>query len=616
MATMRIRAPVTARRAGRSGARSASRRATRSTSAASDGAVSRRIENAEVARVLREIADLLDVEGANAFRVRAYRGAARTVEELTEPIATLARGDGESLSTLPGIGEDLAGKICEIVRTGTHPLLRQLERATPAGAAELMHVRGIGPRRARILCERLRVHSLAALEKAARAGRIRDLPGFGATTERAILRELEAHRTEEHRVLRATAVQYGEELVRYLREGTRASRIELAGSLRRCRETVGDLDVLAAARDPQDVVERFTTYPSVADVLERGATKASVRLRSGLQVDLRVVEPRSFGAALYYFTGSKAHNIAVRRLGLEGGLTINEYGVHRGKRWIAGREERDVFAAVKLPWIPPELREDRGEIEAAATGRLPRLITLEDLRGDLQSHTTDTDGRDSLEAMAETAQELGHEYLAITDHTPAVRVTGGLDAAGFRRQWKRIDRLNARLERLTLLKGVEVDIHADGSLDLRGDVLAEFDIVLASIHSDFELSRDAQTKRLLRAIAHPAVDVIAHPTSRLIGRRQGVAIDLDQIARAAADHGVALELNAQPERLDLDDLAARRAVEAGARLSIGSDAHSTAELRFLRWGIDQARRAWVEGNDVINTRSLVQLQRLLHRGRH
>jgi DNA polymerase (family 10) len=575
--------------------------------------VAHRIENAEVARVLREIADLLEVKGENAFRIRAYRNAARVVEELPHAVQDAGTDGYPPLTDLPGIGEDLAGKIATIARTGKLPLVSQLRRSAPAGAAELMHVRGIGPKRARALSQKLGVHSVADLSRAVRGHKLRRLRGFGARTEDALQRELTARTGDDHRTQRATAIQYADEVARYLRESAGVEHVELAGSLRRCRETVGDIDVLVASDDPAAVVERFTSYPGTAEVLERGDSLASIRLESRLQLDLRVVEPASFGAALHYFTGSKAHNIAVRRIAQRKGLKLNEYGVYRGTRRIAGRDEREVFAAVGLLWIPPELREARGEIEAAQHDALPRLVTLDDIRGDLQVHTTDSDGRDTLDAMAHAAHALGYEYLAVTDHTPALRVAGGLDAAGFRRQWKRIDRLNARLRGLTILRGVEVDIHADGTLDLDDESLRGFDIVIAAIHSGFELSRAAQTKRLLRAIAHPAVHVIAHPTGRAIGRRQPIALDLDAICHAAAEHDVALEVNGQPERLDLDDIMARRAIDLGVHLVIDTDAHSIAELRFMRWGVDQARRGWVTRRDVLNTKPLAHVLRSLTR---
>jgi DNA polymerase (family 10) len=560
------------------------------------------------------VADLLELQSANAFRIRAYRNAARAVEELPRPVESYRTGE-ETLTDLPGIGEDLAEKIAVIARTGTHPLLRELRRGARRGEVELMHVRGIGPKRARVLSKRLGVRSVPGLVRAAKQGRIRRLKGFGARTEDAILREVGAQAAEERRILRPTAAQYGDSLLSYLRETPGVERAELAGSFRRCRETIGDLDVLVAATDSGSVVKRFVDYPEGAQVLERGRTRAAIRLRSGLRVDLRVIPDRSFGSALHYFTGSKAHNIAIRQMGRERGLKLNEYGVFRGNRRIGGRDEQEVFDAVGLPWIPPEIRENSGELEAAAAGRLPDLVTLDDIRGDLQSHSPDSDGRDTLRAMAEAAESSGYEYLAVTDHTPALRMIKGLDAAGFRKQWRRIDALNAKLDRLTVLRGVEVDIHPDGSLDLDDACLAGFDLVLASIHSAFGLSRSAQTARVLRAIENPHVDILAHPTSRLIGRRAPIDFDLDQVVAAAVNAGVWLEIDAQPERLDLDDGACRRATAQGATIVISTDAHSISELGFMRWGVDQARRGWVERARVANTWPLERLLRSLRRSR-
>jgi DNA polymerase (family 10) len=563
--------------------------------------------NAEIARIFREVADQLELSRANQFRIRAYRNAARTVEESGRSIASIARTAPKELEDLPGIGADLAGKITQIVRSGALPILATLERRAPKGATELMHVPGIGPRKARVLAQRLHVRSLEGLKRAAREGRIHKLPGFGARTEQRILTELAAPMLSDRRWLRARAAQYGEPLLAYMRGATGVTQAEIAGSFRRCRETVGDLDMLVGSEDGRGAVQHFLSYPEVRRVIAHGTTRAAVQLAGGLNVDLRVLPPASYGAALHYFTGSKAHNIAIRALGRAAGLKINEYGVHRGAKRIGGREEREVFEAVGLPWIPPELREARGEIDAARTHKLPRLVELRQIRGDLQMHTTDSDGRSSLEEMAEAAQELGYEYIAITDHTPTVRIAGGLDRAGFRRQMRRIDRLNGKLRRLTILKGAEVDVHADGSLDLDDAMLATFDIVIVSLHSSLALPPAQQTKRITRALRNRFVNLLAHPTARLISKRQGARFDLDEVCRVAASEGVVLEINAQPERLDLDDIAARRAVELGASLAIDTDAHSVDELRFMRWGVDQARRGWVERRRVVNTLSLDKL---------
>ncbi len=579
---------------------------------ASATAETSQVENAEVARIFREVAELLEVQRANPFRVRAYQNAARIIESLPRPVAGIAREGPEALDALPGLGADLAGKVMEIVRTGTLAMLGDLETQAPEGVAGLMRVPGIGPRRALVLCERLGMHDLAGVERAAREGRIRDLPGFGEKSEAKLLRELRARPAGAPRVLRAVAAQYGESLLRWMAISAAVDHAEIAGSYRRLRETVGDLDLLVSSQDHAGAVARFVAFPEVDEVLAEGPTRASIRLRSGLQVDLRVLDAGSYGAGLHYFTGSKPHNIAIRRMGRERGLKISEYGVFRGRRQVGGRAEEEVFAAVGLPWIPPELREDRGEIEAAAAGRLPALVEVADIRGDLQCHTTSSDGRDTLEAMARAAEALGYEYLAVSDHSPAVRITGGMDAAGFRRQWKAIDRLNAKLRSLTVLKGAEVDILADGSLDLDDATLAALDLVVVSLHSKLDLPRDEQTKRVLRALRHPSVDVLGHPTGRLIGRRRGAALDLEAVARAAVDHGVALEVNGQPDRLDLDDVACRAAIRSGARIAVSTDAHGTPELGFMRWGVAQARRGWAEKGDVLNTLPLDALLARLH----
>ena len=569
------------------------------------------VENIDIARMFDEIADLLEIQGENQFRVRAYRAAARTIETLTVPAASLAAED--CLDTLPGIGADLAGKICTILETGTLPLLRQLTRKTPEGLVQMLRVPGLGPKRAKEIYDELGVTSLNELEAAAKAGRLRKLPGIKATTEQKILHGVAALCGHAARWRLDEADAYVQPLLAHLKANPAVSRLEVAGSYRRRKDTVGDVDILVVSSRPQAVVKRFTNYSRVKQVQAEGPTRSSIVLDCGLQVDLRVVPASSFGSALHYFTGSKSHNIAIRALGLKRGLKINEYGVYRRTRRIGGRTEQEVYSAVGLPSIPPELREARGEIEAAREGRLPHLIELSDIRGDLQVHTSATDGVNDLNEMVDAAQQRGYEYIAITDHSKAVRVAGGLTRGAFHREFKAIDRLQKQYPRLAILKGAEVDILDDGRLDLDDATLAELDVVIVAVHSKFNLPKAAMTKRIIRALQHRFVHILAHPTGRLIGQREAYQIDFDEIVKVAADRGVALEINAQPERLDLDDVQARAAHERGVHLVISTDAHRVDELACMRYGVDQARRAWCEPRHVLNTLTLDKLRSVLRR---
>ena len=569
-----------------------------------------RVVNADVAAVFEEIADLLEIGDANPFRVRAYRQAARFIGELGRPVAEMI-ARGEPLDALPGIGADLAGKIAEIVSSGTCAQLQALRREMPPAVATLLKVPGLGPRRVSALHHQLGVRTLAQLRAAAAQHRVRELHGFGDRTEEAILEAVTARLAEQHRVKVSVATQVADALLAELRATPGVREAVAAGSLRRQRETVGDLDLLVAVDRRSPVVARFAALPAVKRVLAQGPTRASVVLRNDLQVDLRAVAPASFGAAWAYFTGSKAHNIALRKVAQDAGLKLNEYGLWRGARRIAGATEASVFAALGLPWIEPELREDRGEIEAARTHRLPQLVRLEDLRGDLHAHTTDSDGRDDLEAMAEAARAMGLEYLAITDHTQRLAMVRGLDAGGLARQIDRIDALNARLPGITLLKGAEVDILEDGTLDLPDAVLGRLDLVVGGVHQRLDLPRERQTTRILRAMERPHFSILAHPTGRLIDERGPCALDLPRIIRAARERGCFLELNAHPARLDLDDVACRLAKDEGVLVSIDTDAHATHELDQRRFGVGQARRGWLGAADVLNTRSLATLLPLL-----
>lgn len=570
------------------------------------------VQNADIADRFEQLADLLEIRRANPFRVRAYRSAARFIRGHSRSLADLL-SEGADLAELPGIGKDLAAKIATLVRTGRLPLLEQVAKQVPVPLVEMTRIEGLGPKRARALYEALGIRSLEDLARAARSGRIRELPGFGARTEQLIAARAARAATAGHRLRLADAEQIARPLVAHLRGIDGVKDVELAGSFRRRRETVGDLDVLVSARRGAKVMEQVVRYAEVAEVQSQGSTRATLRLRNGLQVDVRVVAPAAFGSALHYFTGSKAHNIAVRRRAMARGLKLNEYGIFRGERRVGGRTEAEVFAAVELPLIPPELREDRGEIDAGRRGRLPRLVRLEDLRGDLHCHSRASDGRDTIAAMAKAAAARGYEYLSINDHSRHVTVAHGLDRKRLLAQVRAIDRLNARLDGITVLKSVEVDILADGTLDLPDGVLKELDFTVCAVHYGFGYSRARQTARILRAMDNPYCSILAHPTGRLINRRDACDIDLEAVLEAARERGCVMELNAQPDRLDLDDRGCRLAKEIGVMVAISTDAHRTADLELMRFGVDQARRGWLEPGDVVNALPLARLRRLLRR---
>ncbi len=548
------------------------------------------MENPEVAQLFEEIADLLEIQNANPFRVRAYRNAARTVRDLAQPLKEMT-----ALDELPGIGKDLAEKITTILKTGDLPMRQELYGQVPKGLLELLKVPGLGPKKARALYEELQIDSLDKLRQAAEQHRISVLKGFGTKTEEKILQSLQHLAETGKRFYLAEAKVFADAVVRHLQQTPGVKHLEVAGSFRRRRETVADLDLLATCKEPGPVMDRLAEYEAVAEVMARGPTKMTVRLRNGLQMDLRVVPEESYGAALVYFTGSKAHNIVIRRMAQERDLKINEYGVFRDTKAVAGLTEADVYKTIDLPWIPPELREDRGEIALAQQGRLPKLLELNDLHGDLHMHTNATDGRASLEEMVEAAKKRGHDYIAITDHSKRVTMARGLDAHRLREQWKAIDKLVGTVNGITILKGVEMDILEDGRMDLPDDVLAEADWVIASIHYGQSQPRNKITKRLLNAIANPYVNVIGHPTGRLIGQRKGYDLDLDAVLKAAADHGCMMELNSQPSRLDLDDVALMAAKDRGIPIVISTDAHATEELSFLEFGVYQARARRIGG---------------------
>jgi DNA polymerase (family 10) len=579
------------------------------------------VDNVEIARAFAEVADVLEIQGANSFRIRAYRNAVRTIEVQTDPLAARI-SSGPPLTELPGIGKEMASHIRELVESGTLAYRDQLLAEVPRSVIELMRLPGLGPKKAKRLWEELEIAQVDDLEAAAKAGRIATLPGFGEATEKRILGAIAEYRQRSDRMLWSEAERHIEPLLGYLRELPEVLRLEVAGSYRRRCETIGDIDLLAIAHDAQPVIERFLAYPQVAGVKMSGPTRVSVALGNGLQVDLRVVAPESYGAALLYFTGSKEHNIKVRRRAVERGLRISEYGVERldAEGTVIDRlttpEETDVYAAVGLAWIPPEQREDHGEVEAAATGALPRLIELEDIRGDVHMHSTWSDGRDSLEDMVLACQARGYAYMAISDHSKALAMTNGLDAARLAEQRKEVEILRGRHPEIRILRSLEIDILADGSLDLDEESLGTLDLVMVSMHSRFDLGSDEQTRRILRAIEHPRVQILAHPTGRLINRRRPVRADLPVVLRRAAELGVTLELNSQPDRLDLSDTHLLLARELGCKILISSDSHRTSELASLRYGVAQARRAGLEARHVLNTREGDDFRQAIERGPH
>jgi len=571
------------------------------------------LDNSAIARILREIADLLEIKDDNPFKIRAYRNGADIVSNHPHELSTL---DETGLREIPGIGKDLAGKIREISQTGDAAFHRDLVAEFPPTILDLLNLQGVGPKTVATLYRELAVRTLDDLEKAAQDGRIRALRGMGAKKETLILKALEERKRFAGRHLLPDAHDAAAALVSYLRERAPDAAIEPVGSLRRGCDTCGDLDLLASGA-PASLMADFVDYPPVERVLGHGETKSSVLLAGGFQADLRLVATDSRGAAMQYFTGSKAHNIALRDRAIDLGFKLNEYGLFRTDDdvRVAGEREEDIYGALGLDWIPPELREMRGELDAAGAHALPRLVDLADLRGDLHMHTTETDGKDDIRTMAEAARAAGLQYIAITDHSQALAMANGLDERRALEHAARIRAVDAEGLGIRLLAGVECDIRADGTLDLADDCLAALDLVIVSVHSAFDQERERMTDRILRAVAHPHVDVLGHPTGRRILKRQPYAVDMDAVVDAAARHGVALEINCQVDRLDLNDVNARLARERGAGLVISTDAHSRHAFGRLRWGILMARRAWLQPADVLNTRPFEQFRAGLRRHR-
>ena len=571
------------------------------------------MDNKAIALVLGQIADLLEIKGDNAFKIRAYRSAADVVATWPDAVA---RMDAQQLRAIPGVGKDLATRIRELAETGASPYHQELLAQFPPTILDLLRLQGVGPKTVAMLYSTLNISTLEGLSAAAREGRLRGLKGMGAKKEAQILKSIEERAKDEGRHLLPETAASAADVVQYL-EG-HAPDVEFipVGSLRRGCETCGDIDILAVGGDER-LMDTFVAHPRVERVLGRGSTKSSVKLSGSYQADLRLVPRQSRGAAMQYFTGSKAHNIVVRDRAIQRGFKLNEYGLFRSDNdeRVAGETEEGIYQALGMAWVEPELREHRGEIEAAVAGSLPKLVTVGDLRGDLHMHTTATDGKDDLETMAAAAHRLGHQYIAITDHSQALAMANGLDERRALEHAARVRALNGRFEGLTLLAGIECDILHDGRLDLADDCLAQLDLVVASVHSHFTQDQPQMTDRILRALECPWVDVLGHPTGRRLLKREPAAMDMSAIVTAAAERGVAMEINCQPERLDLSDTHARLARERGVSLIISTDAHSVTALDRLRWGVQMARRAWVRAEDVLNTRSFADFRASLRRHR-
>lgn len=621
------------------------------------------MENIEIAAVLTEMADLLEIQGeTNPFRIRAYRNAVYTVKESPEPLRKMVE-QGEDLTELPAIGRDMASHITELVTTGRLSVLDEVAKEVPRSLVQLTRLPGVGPKKARKLWDELDITTLEGLAEAAEAGDVAELEGFGKRSQEKILEAIERYRKRSGRFRLSSADELVQPLVEYMLQDSRVQRLEVAGSYRRRQETVGDIDLLAIASDPGPVMERFTSYPQVRSVEKSGDTRGTVILASDLQVDLRILPEESYGSALVYFTGSKEHNIELRKRALARGLSVSEYGVFElaegeteaeaadveadaaGKKpeaagemsdaaddggtdegtvtsttgrelgaRVAGRTEEDVYAAVGLPWIPPEIRTNKGELDAAERGELPELIEVEDLRGDLQMHSTWSDGKNTIDEMIAACADRGYDYVALTDHSKALAMTGGLDAGKLREQWKELEEVAERHPDIRILRSQEVDILADGTLDTGDEMLEQLDLVVIAIHSRFDLPAAEQTERMLKAIQHPLADIVAHPTGRIINRRDPFDMALDEVLACAAEHDVAMELNAHPHRLDLRDIDLIAAKKAGVKIVISTDAHSIQDLDLMPYGVEQARRAWLEPPDVLNTLPVQELLAALGRG--
>jgi len=567
------------------------------------------MQNQDIVQVFNEIADILQMQDENLFRIRSYRNAASIIENFSEDLNAVYKNG--ALLKIPGVGESIAQKIEELIKTGECKLHQELLKKIPHGVLEIMRVPGMGPKHAMLVYKELGVDSLNRLRRAAEAGKLEILPRMGKKLQQKILSGISQLMVSEGKFKLITALSYAEAIAKELKKCKAIKRFEFAGSLRRKKELIGDIDILAISNKPKDVIDIFTELDDIKEILAKGHTKSSILLKCGLQVDLRVLEPSSFGAALYHFTGSKEHNVAIRDMAKKMSLKVNEYGIFRKNKRIAGEKEEDVFKVLGLSYIEPELRENRGEIQLAKIGKLPHLLEEKDLRGDFHMHTRESDGRDNIEKMAEKAMLKGYEYIAITEHSKSITVARGKDEKQLFSHFKKIDKINSRFSDFKILKGVEVDIKTDGSLDLEDDFLKQCDVVLAAIHSKFNMPKDVMTERIIKAIKNKNVDILAHPTGRLLKEREPYAVDVESVLRVAKEYGVAMELSAYPDRLDLNDVYCKLAKDLGVKIAIGTDSHSAVQLDNMRWGVYTARRGWLEKKDVLNTLTVKQLLSIL-----
>jgi len=566
------------------------------------------MKNQEIAKILYEIADLLEIEGVE-FKPRAYRKAAQNIESLSVDIEELYKKG--QLEKIPGVGKSIAEKIKEYLETGKVKKLEELRKKIPVDIESLSAVEGLGPKMIKVLYEKLGVKNLDDLERVAKQRRIRRLKGFWEKIEKKILEGIEIARQRQHRFLLGFVLPEAKAIMEELKPYV--EKISLAGSIRRRKETIGDVDILAVSSQPEKVMDIFTSMKRVEKVLAKGITKSSVRLHGGIQVDLRIVGKESFGSALQYFTGSKEHNIEVRKIAIKLGYKLNEYGLFKGFERIAGRDEEEVYKALGMQWIPPELRENRGEVEAALNKSLPKIVEYDEVKGDLQMHTKWSDGANTIEEMIIEAKKLGHKFIAITDHVGSLKIAGGMDEEKVMEQAKEIEKLRERFDDIYIFHGIEANIMKDGSLDVSNSLLKQVDVVLASVHSAFRMEEKEMTARVIKAIENEYVDILAHPTCRIIQKREPIKIDMEKVLEVAKDNGIIMEINAYPDRLDLNDIHTKMAIDMGVKVSIGTDAHNKEHLKFYELGTAVARRGWAKKEDVINTYSVEKLMKLFEK---